>query len=184
MVAVSATPRHTVHRPALIVLAVVLAVAAVALGWWQWERFSSASGTAQNLGYALQWPLFGAFALFAYFRFVRLEQEAGAEDALSAPSGEPANQATEDSPGTPGEPGPTAATGAEPAGSGGSARSGRRGTGAVREPREIPAGILPERPRAARDTDPVLAEYNSYLARLNAGDQAGVDARDPERSAG
>ncbi|MBF6351559.1 transcriptional regulator [Nocardia flavorosea] len=178
MVGVSETPRHTVHRPALIVLAVVLAVAAVALGWWQWERFSSASGTAQNLGYAMQWPLFGAFALFAYFRFVRLEQEAGAQDA---PGGESANRVTE-TPDTVGETEP-AATGAEPAGDAASVRPSRRRT-IVREPREIPAGFLPERPQATRDTDPVLAEYNSYLARLNAGDQAGSQARDPERSAG
>lgn len=174
MVAVSETPRRTVHRPALIVLAVVLAVAALALGWWQMERFSSASGTAQNLGYAMQWPLFGAFALFAYFRFVRLEQEAGAEEAAG---GESADQAA-DSAGTTGEAGST------PAGTDEPARFGRRRTTAVREPREIPAGFLPERPQAARDTDPVLAEYNSYLARLNAGDQAGSEARDPERSAG
>ncbi|MFD4405306.1 transcriptional regulator [Nocardia sp. NPDC058499] len=175
----SETPRRTVHRPALIVLAVVLAVAALALGWWQMERFSSASGTAQNLGYAMQWPLFGAFALFAYFRFVRLEQEAGAEDAAG---GETADQAA-DSAGTTGAAGSTPA-GAEPAGNDGPARPGRRRTTAVREPREIPAGFLPERPKAARDADPVLAEYNSYLARLNAGDQAGSEARDPERSAG
>ncbi|MFI1460781.1 hypothetical protein [Nocardia carnea] len=171
------TSRRTVHRPALIVLAVVLAVAALALGWWQMERFSSASGTAQNLGYAMQWPLFGAFALFAYFRFVRLEQEAGVEDAEST------NPAT-NSAGTGGEAGSTTATGAEPAADDESAPSGRRRSTAVREPREIPAGFLPERPRAARDADPVLAEYNSYLARLNAGDQAGSEARDPERSAG
>lgn len=178
MVAVSATPHRTVHRPALIVLAVVLAVAAVALGWWQWERFSSASGTAQNLGYAMQWPLFGAFALFAYFRFVRLEREA-TEDGdppaarESAGSGPAQTGAASEGSGAPD------AAASAPAGGGG----GRRRV-ATREPREIPAGFLPERPRAARDTDPVLAEYNSYLARLNAGDQAGTDARDSERSAG
>ncbi|WP_280402834.1 transcriptional regulator [Nocardia carnea] len=172
----SATPRRTVHRPALIVLAVVLAVAAVALGWWQWERFSSASGTAQNLGYAMQWPLFGAFALFAYFRFVRLEREA-TDDGNPAAAGESAGSgpAAEDSRAT------DAVARADRRGAGGA--GGRRRV-AAREPREIPAGFLPERPRAARDTDPVLAEYNSYLARLNAGDQAGSEARDSERSAG
>jgi hypothetical protein len=29
------------------------------LAWWQWERFESATGSWQNLGYVLQWPLFG-----------------------------------------------------------------------------------------------------------------------------
>ncbi|MEU1986058.1 transcriptional regulator [Nocardia sp. NPDC019395] len=176
----SETPRHTVHRPALIVLVVVLAVAALALGWWQWERFSSASGTAQNLGYAMQWPLFAGFALFAYFRFVRLERESD-EDLDRTTAGEPADRVT----------GPSNTSGAVGSAtlSGPAALFGRRRTAAAREPREIPAGFLPERPRAADDADPVLAEYNSYLARLNAagdtaGNQAGTEARDSERSAG
>ncbi|WP_067654247.1 transcriptional regulator [Nocardia harenae] len=124
-------PAH--NRPALIALVVVAALACLALGWWQWERFESASGTGQNLGYALQWPLFAGFAVFAYFRFVRLERGAG-EDADTAPAG------------------PSVA-------------------------REIPAGILPERPVAARDDDPELAAYNSYLAELNR-------PATPDRSAG
>lgn len=177
MVAVPETPRRTVHRPALIVLAVVLAVAAMALGWWQMERFSSASGTAQNLGYALQWPLFGAFAIFAYFRFVRLERESGDSDPAAAgeqPTG--AGSAT-----TSGD------VSAEPARPAGRVRGHRPRTAS--EPREIPAGFLPERPRAARTSDPVLTEYNNYLAELNAGahtatDSAGAEVRDPERSAG
>ncbi|NUS94012.1 MAG: transcriptional regulator [Nocardia sp.] len=178
----SATPRRTVHRPALVVLVVVLALAALALGWWQWERFSSASGTAQNLGYALQWPLFAGFALYAYFRFVRLEQESGPAEpgGTTGPAGSeaPAHAAA----GVPADTVPAA-------GSGGRSGlfTGRRATPA-RAPREIPAGFLPERPRAARDDDPVLADYNSYLARLNAdggaaGRPAGA-ARDTERSAG
>ncbi|QBS43283.1 transcriptional regulator [Nocardia sp. CS682] len=57
-------------------------------------------------------------------------------------------------------------------------------------PREIPAGLLPERPKAVRDDDPVLAEYNRYLAALHAQDiddqvrEAGLHTRDTERSAG
>ncbi len=123
------------------------ALTCLALGWWQWERFESASGTGQNLGYALQWPLFAGFAVFAYFRFVRLEREAE-EDG--EPNSKPAKTVA---------------------------------------PREIPAGILPERPKAPHDDDPVLAEYNKYLADLNAKDledqvrEAGLDAR-TERSAG
>ncbi|GGK69892.1 transcriptional regulator [Nocardia camponoti] len=70
------TPRPQHNRPALIALVVVAALGCLALGWWQWQRFESATGTGQNLGYALQWPLFAAFAIFAYVRFVRLEREA------------------------------------------------------------------------------------------------------------
>ncbi|WP_039822885.1 hypothetical protein [Nocardia testacea] len=172
----SATPRRTVHRPALVLLVVVLALVALALGWWQWERFSSASGTAQNLGYALQWPLFAGFALFAYFRFVRLETETAGTEA----SGAIAEPGTDTPAGTPD-------TGSDPANTRTGLFTGRRGTPAA-APREIPAGFLPERPRAARDDDPVLAEYNSYLARLNAVDGAAGrpagPARETERSAG
>ncbi|MFF0494690.1 transcriptional regulator [Nocardia sp. NPDC004068] len=134
------------RRPALILLVIVAALACLGLGWWQWGRFESASGTAQNLGYALQWPLFAGFVVFAYFRFVRLERETGDPEAEK-----PAK--------------PVA-------------------------PLEIPPGILPERPTAARPDDPVLAEYNKYLAELHARDlheqtrAAGLDARDTERSAG
>ncbi|MFC3966465.1 transcriptional regulator [Nocardia jiangsuensis] len=123
-------PAH--RRPALIALVIVAALACLALGWWQWERFESSSGTGQNLGYALQWPLFAGFVVFAYFRFVRLERDD--EEAAAAPS----------------QPSAT---------------------------REIPAGFLPERPAAARDDDPELAAYNSYLAELNR-------SASPDRSAG
>jgi DNA-binding transcriptional regulator of glucitol operon len=61
------------RRPALIVLVIVAACGCLALGYWQWERFESSSGTGQNLGYAFQWPLFAAFVVFAYRRFVQLE---------------------------------------------------------------------------------------------------------------
>ncbi len=144
------------RRPALILFVVVAALGCLALGWWQWGRFESASGTAQNLGYALQWPLFAGFVVFAYIRFIRLEREAE----------EPADETERPQPGL-------LAKLSKPAG-----------------PREIPAGILPERPAAARADDPVVAEYNQYLAELNARDlhqqirAAGLEARDTERSAG
>ncbi|PQM47578.1 hypothetical protein C1Y40_02213 [Mycobacterium talmoniae] len=32
------------------------------------------SGTYQNLGYALQWPLFAGFCVYAYRKFVRYEE--------------------------------------------------------------------------------------------------------------
>jgi len=51
------------------------ALACLALGWWQWQRYESVSGTGQNLGYALQWPLFAGFVVYAYRKFVRYEEE-------------------------------------------------------------------------------------------------------------
>ena len=61
------------RRPALIALVVVAAAGCLGLAWWQWTRFESASGTFQNLGYALQWPLFAGFCFYAYYKFVRYE---------------------------------------------------------------------------------------------------------------
>jgi len=100
-------------------LVIVAAGGCLALGWWQWSRFQSVSGTFQNLGYALQWPMFAWFCVYAYRKFVRYEQ-------------------------APPEP--------------------RTTQGAT----EIPAGLLPERPRPAQRApeDPALAEYNAYLAEL------------------
>lgn len=53
---------------------IVGAAGCLALAWWQWTRFESASGSFQNLGYAMQWPLFAGFVVYAYYKFVRYEQ--------------------------------------------------------------------------------------------------------------
>ncbi|MEB3071558.1 hypothetical protein [[Mycobacterium] vasticus] len=63
------------RRPALVVLVIVATVACLALGWWQWTRFQEVNGNFQNLGYALQWPLFAWFCVYAYRKFVRYEEE-------------------------------------------------------------------------------------------------------------
>jgi DNA-binding transcriptional regulator of glucitol operon len=68
---VSTTRRR---RPALIALVIFAATGCLALGWWQWTRFESVSGTYQNLGYALQWPMFAWFCVYAYRKFVRYEE--------------------------------------------------------------------------------------------------------------
>lgn len=64
---------------------IIAAGSCLALAWWQWTRWESATGDFQNLGYALQWPLFAGFCVYAYYKFIRYE-EAPPE---SAPSGEP-----------------------------------------------------------------------------------------------
>ena len=58
----------------LLVLAIVASAGCLALGWWQLSRWESNSGSFQNLGYALQWPLFAGFCLYAYRKFIRYEQ--------------------------------------------------------------------------------------------------------------
>jgi hypothetical protein len=66
----------------LLVLAAVLTC--LRLGWWQWDRSNEASGDAQNLGYALLWPAFGAAFVYMWFRFLRLETLKEAEDRAAA----------------------------------------------------------------------------------------------------
>ncbi|KOX15597.1 hypothetical protein ADK67_41485 [Saccharothrix sp. NRRL B-16348] len=51
------------------------------LAYWQWERFSEAGGTFQNLGYVFQWPLFGLFPAFMVWRIRRLDARRKAEAA-------------------------------------------------------------------------------------------------------
>jgi hypothetical protein len=68
----------------LLVLAAMLTC--LRLGWWQWERSNEASGDAQNLGYALLWPAFGAAFVYMWFRFLRLETLKEAEDRAAADS--------------------------------------------------------------------------------------------------
>jgi DNA-binding transcriptional regulator of glucitol operon len=69
--AVSTTRRR---RPALILLVAAAAAGCLALAWWQWTRWESTSGSFQNLGYALQWPMFAGFCVYAYYKFVRYEE--------------------------------------------------------------------------------------------------------------
>jgi DNA-binding transcriptional regulator of glucitol operon len=60
-------------------------IACCGLAYWQWTRFESASGTFQNLGYVLQWPLFGLFPAFMVWRIRKLDRERKAKPVESAP---------------------------------------------------------------------------------------------------
>jgi DNA-binding transcriptional regulator of glucitol operon len=50
--------------------ALVATLVMLRLGLWQWHR-SEATHSAQNLGYALQWPAFAVFAVVVWFRVCR-----------------------------------------------------------------------------------------------------------------
>lgn len=85
------TPTSTEPRPrqdlrVRVIQLIFLALAVVAtlgLAWWQWGRWSSGDGSYQNLGYALQWPIFGIFFIFAYRKYMEYERDraAGVEEA-------------------------------------------------------------------------------------------------------
>jgi DNA-binding transcriptional regulator of glucitol operon len=59
----------------IVALCVLSLAACAGLAWWQWTRFESATGTWQNLGYVLQWPLFGIFPAFMVWRLNKLRAQ-------------------------------------------------------------------------------------------------------------
>ncbi|WP_231974528.1 hypothetical protein [Pseudonocardia sp. HH130630-07] len=60
------------------------------LAVWQWQRAGSAMGSALNIGYGLQWPVFAVFFGVMWWRFLRLEvRELRAAGFDGAPDGEP-----------------------------------------------------------------------------------------------
>jgi len=65
------------------VVALVLVLAFLGLGWWQYTR--ATGGNALSWGYAFQWPLFAAFVVFLWWREVRLATRAPAPEAEPAP---------------------------------------------------------------------------------------------------
>ncbi|MCI4675080.1 hypothetical protein [Candidatus Mycolicibacterium alkanivorans] len=72
------------RKYALIPLVIIAAGGCLALGWWQWTRYESTSGSFQNLGYALQWPAFAGFCIYAYRKFVRYEEAPPQQPAAAA----------------------------------------------------------------------------------------------------
>lgn len=71
-----------------IVLIAFFVCAFLGLAYWQWTRFQSGSGDFQNLGYALQWPLFAAFVIYAYRMSIKYENERIEAESEAAKSGE------------------------------------------------------------------------------------------------
>lgn len=52
------------------VMTIVVAITFFRLGLWQWHR-AVATRSPQNMGYALQWPVFALFAVAIWARVVR-----------------------------------------------------------------------------------------------------------------
>jgi len=53
------------------VVATVLTLGFLALGWWQYHR--AADGNVLSWGYAFEWPVFAAFVVFLWIREVQHE---------------------------------------------------------------------------------------------------------------
>ncbi|MFL6125161.1 hypothetical protein [Actinophytocola sp.] len=133
------------RRAGIITLCVLSVVVCVGLAWWQWQRFEN-GGTWQNLGYVLQWPLFGLFPAFMFWRLhkLRAQERSTADHALiTRAAGDPP-----DAPAAP--PAPERVESHQP------------------PPRE-PDGSNAR--QDGHDEDPELAAYNRYLAQLNARHQ-------------
>jgi DNA-binding transcriptional regulator of glucitol operon len=152
--------------PRWIVWHVVTLGAMVTCGWlaaWQWQRAGSAMGSALNVGYGLQWPLFAVFFGVMWWRMLRMEaatlEEAAppAEDAVAAPVPAP-------------RPAPSLDASSSDAPISDAPISDAPISDAAAPDAPSPFG---PRPRDAApppvDDDPELVAYNQMLAQLAAG---------------
>lgn len=83
------------RRLGIVAVCVLSLAGCVGLAWWQWARFESATGNWQNLGYVLQWPLFGLFPAFMFWRLSKLRAPAPAPAKPTARVPEPEIEAWE-----------------------------------------------------------------------------------------
>lgn len=113
-------------------------------GWlaaWQWQRAGSALGSALNVGYGLQWPVFAVFFGVMWWRMLRMEARRTADGEV------PETREAPEAPAAPAPP-PRPAAGSSPF------------TAAPRT-----AGS------AAAEAGPGLAEYNRMLRQLADSDE-------------
>jgi hypothetical protein len=138
------------------VLALVLVVAFLALGWWQFSR--ATGGNSLSWGYTFEWPVFAGFVVFLWFREVQLARRPPAADQDGEPAadqdGEPAaGQQGQEEPDR--QPEPAAERmGGQPRLPGAPVTVGR------------PVRVAVQPPPAVDDPD--LDAYNDYLAWLAA----------------
>jgi DNA-binding transcriptional regulator of glucitol operon len=56
------------------------------LAAWQWRRAGSAMGSAVNVGYGLQWPVFAVFFAYIWWRMLRIELAKLSEGSVPEPA--------------------------------------------------------------------------------------------------
>ncbi|MCE3550335.1 hypothetical protein LWC33_02535 [Pseudonocardia sp. RS11V-5] len=152
-------------------LAILAVAGSVIAAIWQWDRAGSAMGSALNVGYGIQWPIFAVFFAYMWWRFLRLDlrehRGTPATEALPeaaepvAPAETRENAETEARP----EPAPTA-----PAAAADDTPLPWDDSPFTRSPVAAPTPVT--------DTEsPGLAEYNRMLAGLAARDRETADGR-------
>ncbi|WP_281689518.1 hypothetical protein [Pseudonocardia thermophila] len=138
------------------------------LAAWQWGRAGSAMGSALNVGYGLQWPLFAVFFGVMWWRFLRMEAarlaegEAGTESSTDGSSTD--GSSTDAEKPTEGEPAAVA-----PAAQTTAQNTARPTVPAA--PRPLPDGPSPFGPRPATAVVPELDEDDPDDRRLAAYNQ-------------
>lgn len=121
------------------------------LAVWQWHRAGSAMGSALNVGYGLQWPLFALFFGFFWWRFLQMELR-------SIPGRDDAGPAAEDAP---------EIERAAPAGDDVEIpQQARAQQPAPQDERPSPFGPRPAGVEMSRLSDPQLRAYNDELSKL------------------
>lgn len=140
------------------VLVAACVVACLWLGRWQWQRAASGGG-GQSLGYALQWPLFAAFAVFAWTKVVRMERDRVAGHPTSVPRAGVSDATT------------AATAGAVSDGWRRESLHGSTGPSSTGPSGIGPSGTGSGAGRPADEEDDELTAYNRYLARLAAEDR-------------
>jgi hypothetical protein len=141
-------------------LALVVTVAFLALGWWQFDR--AAGGNSLSWGYTFEWPVFAGFVVFLWFREIQVARHRTDQPGTDQPG-------TDQPAAEPDEP----------------AAAGEKLSGA---PVTVgrPVRVAVQAPRA--DDDPELDAYNDYLAWLAAhpgarpGDYPGARVSTPKQN--
>jgi DNA-binding transcriptional regulator of glucitol operon len=84
------------------VVAIVLVLGFLGLGWWQYSRASD--GNTLSWGYTFEWPVFAAFVVFLWIREIQHERRARDTADAGAMSDKPVEQRLPGAPVTVGRP--------------------------------------------------------------------------------